>query len=155
MEKQHVNARAPEWSSLAAVFRRYPQVWAVYLFGSWAEGRPHRESDVDLGVVLRPNAAAPDKLDLLADLARAGWERVDLVFLDPFHIKDIVLWFEVVRHNRLLYAAPDYDHGSVFSRIVRLYWDFEPLLRVHRQAYKERVLGGETGSHPQTPAKAG
>ena len=28
-------------------------VVAVYLFGSHAAGRPHRESDVDLGVVLR------------------------------------------------------------------------------------------------------
>ena len=38
---------------------------AAYLFGSHAEGRPHRESDVDLGVLLDRSAHPA------ADLARA------------------------------------------------------------------------------------
>ena len=38
--------------SLQAVFRRYPQIWAVYLSGSQAEGRAGQGSDVDLGIVL-------------------------------------------------------------------------------------------------------
>ncbi len=130
---------------LARVFARYPQIWAVYLFGSAAEGRARPDSDIDLGVVLRPGAKPPDKLDLLTDLVKAGYENVDLVFLDPAEIRDIVLWFEVVRHNRVIYATEDFERGTLFSRIVRMYWDFLPILEVQRRAYKERILHGQTG----------
>ncbi len=129
---------------LKGVFARYPQIWAVYLFGSRAEGRARADSDVDLGVILRPGASPPDKLDVLTVLVKVGYENVDLVFLDPADIRDIVLWFEVVRHNRVVYATEDFDRGTLFSRIVRMYWDFLPILEIQRRAYKERILHGQT-----------
>ncbi len=127
---------------LRAVFARYPQIWAVYLFGSVAEGRARPDSDVDLGVVLRPGMEPPSKLDLLTDLVKAGYERVDLVFLPP-RMDDPVLAFEVVRHHRVVYATPDFDHGALFSKALRMREDLLHLLAVHRRAYKERVLGGK------------
>ncbi len=133
---------------LKTVFARYPQIWAVYLFGSWAEGRARADSDIDLGVVLRPKTPPPDKLDVLTDLVKAGYENVDVVFLDPAEIRDIVLWFEVVRHNRVVYATEDFDRGTLFSRIVRMYWDFLPILEIQRRAYKERILHGQTRGDP-------
>ncbi|MCD6290839.1 MAG: nucleotidyltransferase domain-containing protein [Anaerolineae bacterium] len=142
-------------NSLKNIFRRYPQVWAVYLFGSMAEGRARRGSDVDLGIVLRSGAPRPDKLDVLTDLVKAGYENVDVVFLDPAAINDIVLWFEVVRHNRVIYATDDFDRGALFSKIIRMYWDFLPTLEVQRQAYKERILGGQKRSRAKTAAEAG
>ncbi|WP_299285306.1 nucleotidyltransferase domain-containing protein, partial [Thermoflexus sp.] len=60
----------PDLSRLAEVFRRYPEIEAVYLFGSAAEGRLHAESDLDLAVLPRRGAPRPNPLDLLADLAR-------------------------------------------------------------------------------------
>lgn len=140
--------------ALREVFARYPEIWAVYLFGSVAEGRSGPLSDLDLGVVICPGSNPPDQLDLLADLVRAGFERVDVVFLDPVEIRDIVLWFEVVRHNRVIYATDAFDRGELFSRIVRLYWDFLPLLEVQRRAYKERLLHGPSRSDPQAPSSA-
>jgi predicted nucleotidyltransferase len=35
---------------LKIVFKRYPAIQAVYLFGSSASGRAHAESDLDLAV---------------------------------------------------------------------------------------------------------
>lgn len=39
-------------TAVAAVARDLPGMLAVYLFGSFAEGREHAESDVDLGILL-------------------------------------------------------------------------------------------------------
>jgi predicted nucleotidyltransferase len=100
----------PDLSRLAEVFRRYPEIEAVYLFGSAAEGRLHAESDLDLAVLPRRGAPRPNPLDLLADLARHGFCRVDLIFLDT---EDILLKFEAVRRNRLLYAAEGLRSGRV------------------------------------------
>lgn len=115
----------PDVQQLPDIFRGYPDIQAVYLFGSAATGQLHRESDLDLGVVPATGTIRGQQLDVLADLARHGFCRVDLVFLDT---NDIVLKFEVVRHNRLVYSTDDFDHGSFFSLVLRQYFDFLPYL---------------------------
>ena len=133
-------AKQPDLQVLPEVFRKYPDVQAVYLFGSFATGNAHAESDLDLAVVPRHSAVRARKLEILADLARCGFCNVDLVFLDT---DDIVLKYEAVRQNRLVYQADDFDRGATYSRIVRQYLDFLPYLKVQREAYKRRILLGQ------------
>jgi predicted nucleotidyltransferase len=124
---------------LASIFKGYPDIQAVYLFGSSASGRMHAESDLDLALVLRDRQVAPSKLDILAELARAGFDNVDLVFLNT---DDIVLKYEAVRQNQLVYASEDFDRGGYYSQVVRTYLDFMPYLEVQREAYRRRILSG-------------
>lgn len=79
------------------------------------------------------------RLEILTDLARHGFCRVDLVFLDT---QDIVLKYLAIRHNRIIYQRPDFDRGSYYSKIIRQYLDFQPYLEAQRQAYKRRLLHG-------------
>jgi predicted nucleotidyltransferase len=124
---------------LSRLFESYPDVQAVYVFGSSASGRRHAESDLDLAIVPRHPRLHARKLDLLADLARIGLRDVDLVFLDT---DDIVLKYEAVRHNQLVYQSADFDRGTYYSQVVRKYLDFLPYLEVQRKAYQRRILGG-------------
>jgi predicted nucleotidyltransferase len=133
-------ARLPDLQILSEVFRKYPDIQAVYLFGSFAAGNVHRESDLDLAIVPRRGSVREKRLDVLADLARYGFCNVDLVFLDT---DDIVLKYEAVRQNRLVYQAEDFDRGAMYSKIVRQYLDFVPYLNVQREAYKRRILLGQ------------
>ena len=125
---------------LVNVFRAYPDVQAVYLFGSRAAGRAGAESDLDLAIVPRNSALRGRRLDLLADLAAHGFCNVDMVFLDT---RDVVLRYEAVRLNQLVYQADDFDRGAMYSRVVREYLDFLPYLEVQREAYKRRILSGQ------------
>ncbi len=122
---------------LRSIFEQYPEIQAVYLFGSAAGGMAHAESDLDLAILPRDPALRSRKLDLLTDLARHGFCNVDLVFLD---VADIVTQYEAVRLNRLVYAAEDFDRGGLYSRVVRQYLDFVPYLRVQRMAYQRSIL---------------
>ena len=133
--------KMPDLELLPEVFRRYPDVQAVYLFGSFATGNVHQESDLDLAIVPRCGSVRDRRLDILADLARHGFCNVDLVFLDT---DDIVLKYEAVRQNRLVYQAEDFDRGATYSKIVRQYLDFLPYLKVQREAYKRRILHGQS-----------
>jgi hypothetical protein len=83
-------------------------------------------------------------LDILADLARAGFCDVDLVFLDT---DDIVLKYEAVRQNQLVYHREDFDRGAFYSQVVRQYLDFLLCLEVQRKAYQRRVMLGQTRGH--------
>ena len=61
---------------------------------------------------------------------------MDLVFLDT---EDIVLQYEAIRQNSLVYCTEDFDRGALYSKIIRRYLDFQPYLRVQRDAYKQRL----------------
>lgn len=140
----------PDVSGLSPVFKRHKNIQAVYLFGSTASGHTHAQSDLDLAVVAHD--PQPTRLELLADLATAGFCNVDVIFLNT---DDIVLKFEAVRHNALVYRRDDFDAGSYFSLIVRQYWDFLPYLEEQRAAYRKRILDGQTGSAPKATGKTG
>lgn len=133
-------AKLPDLHILSKLFHEYPGIQAVYLFGSFAAGNVHRESDLDLAIVPRHGSIREKRLDILADLARCGFCNVDLIFLDT---DDIVLKYEAVRQNRLVYQAEDFDRGAMYSKIVRQYLDFVPYLKVQREAYRRRILLGQ------------
>lgn len=122
------------------VLSRFPAVQAAYLFGSNARSQATADSDVDLALVGPRDALRAIRLEILTELTATGVDRPDLVVLDG---ADPSLRFEAVRVNCLIYARPDFDHGSYFSRTLREYFDLEPYLNIQREAYKQRLLRGE------------
>jgi predicted nucleotidyltransferase len=122
------------------VLARYPSIEAAYLFGSRAAGQARPDSDVDVALVGPRAELQARKVEILAELVAEGVDEVDLVILDD---ADVVLRFEAVHHNCLIFARPDFDHGQYFSRTVREYFDFEPYLRIQREAFKRRLLSGQ------------
>ena len=138
--------------ALQDVFQRYPAIQAVYVFGSIGSGKTHQGSDLDLAIVSSSMTLKEKKLLLLTDLARRGFCDVDLVFLDT---KDIVLKYEAVRQNRLIYSTSGFDRGSMYSKVIRQYLDFEPYLKTQRKAYKKRIQCGSTGSHSKAIEQTG
>jgi len=127
-------------SKFADIFKNYPDIQAVYMFGSSALGKEHNESDIDLAIVPRSEKTRERKLSILSDLARNGLDNVDIVFLDT---DDIVTKYEAVRQNRIIYLTEDFDRGAMYSKTVRQYLDFEPYLKVQRSAQKRRILNGK------------
>lgn len=129
----------PDIKLLKKVFKKYPEIEAVYLFGSAATGKLHRESDMDLAIYPDTPKLRGKKLDILTELARLGFCNVDLVFMAN---NDIVLQYEAVRQNIVVYQVPGFDRGTTYSKIIRQYLDFYPYLTEQRNAYKKRILGG-------------
>jgi predicted nucleotidyltransferase len=130
----------PDLKHLRKIFRGYREIQAVYLFGSAVYGAVHQESDLDLAIVSSIKGLQKKKVEILADLARHGFCDVDLVFLEG---EDIVVQYEAVRQNVLVYQKPEFDRGATYSKIVRQYLDFYPHLCVQREAYKKRILDGK------------
>jgi uncharacterized protein len=126
----------PPLEELIQVFSRYPEIRAAYLFGSQATQKTHPDSDLDIALAPASPELREKKLELYIELARLGFDHVDLVILDN---DDIVLKFEAVRYNQLLFASPDHDHPSYYSKIIRQCFDFVPYLEVQSQAYKRRI----------------
>jgi predicted nucleotidyltransferase len=134
-------------SSLARLLREKGghAVVSAYLFGSHAEQRAHRESDVDLGVLLRWEAcpSARDRfeerlrLSSLSSGAVQGHE-VDVVVLND---APPGLGRRIVTRGIRLYCA-DEEFDRAYVRDVQLRAaDLEPFLR-HAARLKLRAIGG-------------
>ncbi len=116
----------------------YPELASLYLFGSQAEGRGHRESDVDLAVLLDPalpggsDARFELRLRLIGRLEPLLAGRpLDLVVLNdcpPLFARRIV-W----EGRRLLCPRPEVDYAFVRD-IQLLAADLEPWLRRMRRS---------------------
>lgn len=109
---------------------------SAYLFGSVAEGRPHRESDVDVGILLDramyPRAA--DRFDVrlrcVGPLSAALGRETDVVILNDAPP-------QLVRHilatgDRVLLNEPAVDHAFQRTTLSRAA-DLEPFLRRARR----------------------
>ena len=132
--------KVPDIHLLSKIFQRYSQIQAVYLFGSRASGKTHQESDCDLAIVPQGAGFRSHRLDILSDLAKVGFCNIDLIFLDT---TDIVLQYEAVRMNKVIYQTKNFDKGALYSKVIRQYLDFLPYLKVQREAYKRRILSGQ------------
>lgn len=113
-----------------------PGVASAYLFGSQAEGRAHRESDVDVGVLLQfarhPTARArfDARLLLQADLGVALGREVDVVILND---APPLLGRRIVVHGRRVFCGDtEADHAFVRDAQLRAA-DLEPFLRRARR----------------------
>lgn len=123
----------PPYENAIPVFEKFLEIQAVYLFGSQATGKTHTESDTDFGFLADKNLRG----ELSTELVKIGFTNFSLVYIPE---ATLLLQFEIVRMNKLIYARHDFDRGSFFSRIVRMYQDFQPYRDVQREEYKKRVL---------------
>jgi len=117
---------------------------SLYLFGSRASGRTHRQSDVDLAVLLDRNAHPTprdrfeERLLLITRLSEASpGSEIDLVVLND---APPLLARRIVTGGRCLFCA-DAEGDHAFVRDVQLRAaDLEPFLRRTRRV-KLAALG--------------
>jgi predicted nucleotidyltransferase len=117
---------------------------SAYLFGSFAEGREHRESDIDVGVLLRrdlhpdPKGRFRLRLHLSSALTSAlGGRTADVVILNdapPGLARRIV-----TEGPRILCTDEGKDHDFVRD-IQLLAADLEPFLRRMRKIELEDMV---------------
>src|SRR5438445_11693191 len=87
----------------------------IILFGSYAYGKPHEESDVDLLVVMRTKNAIDQSIRIKTAFKRLF--SLDLIVRTPWQIERGLKdddWFlrEIVEKGKVLYEAPDRQVGA-------------------------------------------
>ena len=131
-------------AAVAALVREFPGTVVVYLFGSFAEGREHLESDVDLGFLL-DRSIYPTERDRFEFRVTAGSHLNDLLRRDA----DVVILNDappelaraiVTRGRRVYCADEEADHALVRDAQLRAA-DIAPWLRRMRQIKLEAGAG--------------
>lgn len=121
-----------------------PDVVSVYLFGSVAEAREHRESDIDLGVLLswasHPHGAErfEARLRLTGRLQESLGRTVDLVVLND--APPLLARHVATVGRRILCRDPRADRDFVRDAQLRAA-DLEPWLRRMRELKLQAIRG--------------
>jgi predicted nucleotidyltransferase len=101
--------------SLASFFREYADLYGlemVFLYGSWAGGQPHAESDVDLAVIFHNSELSDEEvfdriIDLEAALSTRIKREVNILQIRSDFRKPL-LYYNAVVKGEALYAK-DFD----------------------------------------------
>ena len=86
----------------------------IILFGSWAWGEPHEDSDIDLLVILESNKPRLERKREILDAIRPSDIPVDLIVHTPYELEESInknrnLFLEDIVHNgKVLYTKPGF-----------------------------------------------
>jgi predicted nucleotidyltransferase len=116
---------------------QFDSVILVYLFGSFATGRSHRFSDVDVGIYFR-QFSLPEFLKVHGALSRALGTEVDTV---PLNDAPPLLRYEILRNGKRLVSKDEMTRIVYESRAIVEGLDEKPLIEMIREANLRRVLG--------------
>lgn len=98
---------------------KLPEVWAVYLFGSFATAMPQKESDLDLAVLPICPLTPIQRWDIQEAIARAVSRNVDLIDLLS---ASTVFRLQIIQGQRIYCRDEQYCgafEGLVCSAYVR------------------------------------
>jgi len=128
-------------SALEARFSAFPEVVAVYLFGSAARGTRGKRSDVDIAVLTRERGISRRGSRSLVEYVQAacdalGTDNVDVVLL---HRAPIALRHEVFREGKPLLVCDAQALTRFRLESSREYLDTLPLRRMFEEAFFRRV----------------
>jgi len=129
-------------SALEAGFSAFPEVVAVYLFGSAARGtRGGKHSDVDIAVLTRSRGTSPRRFRSLVEYVQVacdalGTDRVDVVLLDR---APVALRHEVFREGKPQLVRDPEALARFRLESSREYLDTIPLRRMFEEAFFRRI----------------
>lgn len=130
---------SPLCGRLQHYFAGRRDVAAAILFGSTARGEARPDSDIDIGVLLTPEAAQQgiDRSRLIADIMGVLMtNNVDVVILNR---ASPLLMHRVVRDGRVIYSADDGALAEFTIRAIQQYEDTRPLRKLLRQRLRQRI----------------
>lgn len=108
--------------ALEILRRELPDLVAVYVFGSVADGGERPDSDVDLAILTRHPVARLKLLEVQEKLAKALGRDVDLVDLAS---APTILQMQAIDEGRAL-QTPDPEAAGLFEvRVMRDYQDLK------------------------------
>ena len=120
----------PLLQNLADMAVQESDVLALYLFGSYASGRPGPLSDVDLAVLFEPSVPREryDERRIALFSRAAAVLRTDEIDIVVLNAAPPLIQYQVLRHGVLLYEKDPALRARFAALAIRRYLDFEPTL---------------------------
>ena len=134
------------FKKIKEVLSQDPNIAVAYILGSYARGKPHPGSDIDIGLVFKNPSVLKNYLEthvkyylLLADYTESIQDQreLDLVFLQK---SPLSLQFETVNEGKILYqASPKYE-VEYKENVINRYFDYQPFAQEAYHDLRKAIL---------------
>ncbi|BCD60880.1 MULTISPECIES: nucleotidyltransferase family protein [unclassified Nitratiruptor] len=131
---------------MKANLKRYfcqKEIAFVLLFGSFAKNEAHHLSDVDIGVYFLKEPDILDIGEMVLDLEEITGKRADLVVLNDLYKKNPLLSFNIIQNHEVLCVKDKEKYVDFKANLYLWYFDHEPLFRIQKEAFYERLKNGD------------
>jgi predicted nucleotidyltransferase len=125
---------------VATICKAEPAIAAAYVFGSYAQGKEKKSSDLDVALLLNETKIGNfSTLDFITMLEKQFGCKADVVILNK---ADEVLKYEVRRQGMLIFERSGKYRKQFEVRSRKSYEDF---LYLHKKYVKTVLYGGTNG----------
>lgn len=105
----------------------------ILFFGSYASGRNHENSDLDIAVLGKKPLGPREFLEIHADLANVfGNTQECELDVSSLHRADPLFCYEVAKNSQLLFGGED-DYNNFRAYAFSYYFDSKDLFRLERK----------------------
>jgi len=112
------------------------EVSLAFIFGSFAEGRLNKESDVDIAILFRVEPDISTLTDIMNGISVIVKRDVDIVVLNN---ASPIIRMEVLRKGRVLKKVDERIYCDFYLRTVKEYDD----IKIIRRNQEENILKGK------------
>ncbi len=120
--------------NLAPIAKKY-NIKLIILFGSAAENRQHKESDVDIAIVPSKTISLVQELKLRRELFKIFKKEIDLVQIQ--HASPLLLG-QIATKGKLLYGnKKDFSVLRIYGQ--KCFLDFEPYFKLREQIINQKL----------------
>lgn len=118
-------------SKIRKIFRKEPEVMAVYCFGSFAKGEASLRSDFDLALVVRHRKLVnPNRIyDLVKNLKFP--RDLDLSLVDK--TSPPIFLYQIITNGKRIYEADEQEVGLFEAYVLREYYDNAHMRHIYYQ----------------------
>lgn len=133
------------FAALAEYFSGRPEIIAAYIFGSYAEGVPRPDSDVDLAVLLEklPGDTLKYRLDLMEETQKIIKLYTEIIVLNE---APRLLQFQVIQKGKVIYERSAEKRAIFEMRAAGRYYDYKRYFDFHTSQLAERIKEGGLGA---------
>lgn len=120
-------------------------VESAVLFGSFAEGKENKMSDMDVGIVAIKDLSLIEIGFAAARIEKALKRRVDIVILNDLYKKNPLLAYEILSKGKILFCRNEDRLIELKTNTILSFMDTAQLRDIVNKALRERMKSGRFG----------
>lgn len=145
MTYPHAILHSMDPRTIAEELASYDFIIFAFIFGSCAEGKATRVSDIDIAIYTKRDISLLEMGEIVSHLEKTISSKVDLLILNDLYRRKPALAFEIVSKGHLLFCH-DRERFVEFKKNTFLrYFDTAPLRTLIDKRFMQRVAEGRTG----------
>jgi len=131
--------------NLKKYFESRQDINFALVFGSYANGKNHSFSDLDIGVHCKVELDILEIGNMIGDLESITNIKIDLLILNEIYENNSTVAYEIICNHKVIYTKSENIFLHFKTKTYLHYFDDEPLREMKRKSLQKRIESNQIG----------